>query len=120
MSGNFYPKLLNFLGAGLAPAQYLALSRDGTLLTWLFLCLEVSQSLTSSKRALCFFKPSAVLLLFFSLYNDPVCLKEGIDVRLVGVGVDARLTLPDSTCFLVAITGDNFLPYCVRDTLPPF
>src|SRR5713101_7821570 len=37
-SGDFYPKLLNFLRASLTPTQYLALARDSTLFTWLFSC----------------------------------------------------------------------------------
>src|SRR5438876_10849375 len=111
MNCNFYPKLLDFLGAGLTSMQYLSLTRDSALLTRLLLCIEVSQSLASSKRAFCFFEPIAVLLSFFSLYNDPVCFKKGIYVRFEGVRVNSRLTLPDSTCFFIAMTGDDFLPY---------
>src|SRR5207248_1417383 len=89
-----------------------------TLLAWLFLCFEVSQSLASGKSAFCFFKPIAVLLPFFSHYDGPVCLKEGVHIRLVSIGVETRLTQPDSTCFFITITSENFLPYCVTDALP--
>ena len=120
MCGNFYPKPLDLLRAGLTPAQYLALTRNSTLLTWLFVCLEVSQSLTSSKQAFCSFEPVAVILSLFTLYDGPINFKEGVQVYLLGFRVNARLTLPDSTCFFVTMVSDDFLPYCVTDMLPPF